>query len=154
MKTFFLAFVTLIYVASAQQTTLHDFDNFGGVSLPSNWKNAKKEKFWCNDANFGLLRNPAEVKFVSQKYQEKTNVCSITVNKNQFGYKNCDCSGPRKYKFKDEEICKFFRELKLADDAQKTLALKKSYACKGHSSGSLMNFLSVSLMIFCTLLKL
>ena len=86
------------------QTTLHDFDNFGGVSLPSNWNNAKKEKFWCNDANFGLLRNPAEVKFVSQKYQKGTNACTITVNgpKNKFGYKNCDCSGPRKYNFKDE----------------------------------------------------
>ena len=88
------------------QTTLHDFDNFGGVSLPSNWNNAKKEKFWCNDANFGLLRNPKEVKLVSQKYQDEVNVCTITVNgsenKKGWGYKNCVCSGPRKYNYKDE----------------------------------------------------
>merc|ERR1719394_1690567 len=149
MKTFFLAFVALIYVASAQQTTLNDLDNYGGVSLPSNWNKAKKEQFWCNDANFGLLENPAQVKFVSQN--QKNKVCTITVNGVKYGYKNCVCSGPRKYNYMDEEICNFFTELKLVDDST---SRKKSYACKGRSSGSLMNFLSVSLMIFCTLLKL
>ena len=83
------------------QTTLHDFDNFGGVSLP-NWNKLKKEKFWCNDANFGLLENPAQVKFVSQKKQKDAQVCTITVNGKPFGYKNCVCSGPRKYNYMDE----------------------------------------------------
>ena len=78
---------------------VHNHDTFLNEELPTSWNDLQKDKFWCNDANFGLLQNPGEVKHVSQ--DGNTGTCTISVNNNNFEYTNCDCSEPGKYNFKD-----------------------------------------------------
>ena len=79
---------------------VHNHDTFLNEELPTSWNDLQKDKFWCNDANFGLLQNPGEVKHVSQ--DGNTGTCTISVNNNNFEYTNCDCSEPGKYNFKDD----------------------------------------------------
>merc|ERR1711946_3957 len=59
---------------------------------------------------------------------------------------NCDCSDPKKYVFADKALCKKLPPIPANDKGTQKL---KDLTC-----GSLFNFLSVGLMIFCTLLKL
>lgn len=79
---------------------VHNHATFLNEPLPTSWNDLQKDKFWCNDANFGLLQNPGEVKHVSQ--DGNTGTCTISVNNNNFEYTNCDCSNPGKYNFKDD----------------------------------------------------
>ena len=71
----------------------------------------QKDEFWCNDANYGLLANEADIKFVSQvdiPDDDNSTVliptCTISISngteiKSTYAYKNCDCSEPENYIF-------------------------------------------------------
>merc|ERR1712168_207724 len=65
---------------------------------------------------------------------------------------NCDCSDPENYKFKDKVLCEILKlQSTLIADYNNDAGFEKMTAL---TCGSLVNFLSVGLMIFCTLLIL
>ena len=89
---------------------------FSDVDVSANWNDLQMDEFWCNDANYGLRTNEADIKFVSQADIPDENnstvlipTCTISISdhsngteiKSTYDYENCDCSDPGNYDFKN-----------------------------------------------------
>jgi len=99
------------------------------------------------------------------KYSSKDGACTYTrtrqdspdspVSTEEITLSKCDCSDPKKYNFKDKDICERSESPKTERSKEDPFDNKmKDLVCKGKTSSSVANFLSVGLMILCSLLKM
>merc|ERR1711990_441043 len=147
MKTFFLAFVALDAASTWKGRS---------ASLPPGMDMETMSKMMCNQNMYMILssKNPTEYPAMagpggsggSISYSSSGGSCTIGQGGFSMTYKNCDCSDPENYVFYDEALCKSAPPIQANDKGGQKL---KDLTC-----GSLFNFLSVGLMIFCSLLKL
>merc|ERR1712137_396637 len=89
-------------------------------------------------------------------YSSSGGSCTIEEGHGAIIIKNCDCSDPKKYDFADQALCKSIPADDKSDTNDKGLEKLIDLTCTEEdlTDTSLFNFLSVGLMIFCTLLKL
>merc|ERR1719312_786059 len=146
MKTFFLAFIAL----DAAST-------WKGRSVPEG-PPPGMGKMMCNNFIYTILAGedsknyplanglePAE----KGSYSSSGGACSITEDGSTVTISNCDCSDPKSYNFADKELCKIYEAGPPKDGKNAMTDKQKALAC-----GAGTYFLSVGLMILCTLLKM
>merc|ERR1711917_8479 len=148
MKTFFLAFVALDAASTWQGRS---------GSLPPGVTMETMTKQMCHTTIYQILSkdNPTDYPKIQDgpgefdSYSSSGGTCTLEYagGMGSMQVQSCDCSDPKKYDFYDAELCKAMPALGPPGD--KAFEKLTDLTC-----GSLFNFLSVGLMIFCTLLKL